>query len=174
MQGIRVDKSRLRKEMSRQAAATVTTHHVHLFSCKLTSDEMDIARKCAEERTVFGNAQETERTYIEIVTLREAIPADSGHPAVLDFTTLGMVLQTIGLLYDSHNELEVRSLLDQKDAALARKVRKDTTTAAACRPPCRPAASLCPNQVSELRPCGDGRTLSLRSSALRLPRLGAA
>ena len=51
MQGIRVDKSRLRKEMSRQAAATVTTHHVHLFSCKLTSDEMDIARKCAEERT---------------------------------------------------------------------------------------------------------------------------
>ena len=149
MQGIRVDKSRLRKEMSRQAAATVTTHHVHLFSCKLTSDEMDIARKCAEERTVFGNAQETERTYIEIVTLREAIPADSGHPAVLDFTTLGMVLQTIGLLYDSHNELEVRSLLDQKDAALARKVRRDTTTTAACRPPCRPAASRCPDQSSD-------------------------
>ena len=157
--------------MSRQAAATVTTHHVHLFSCKLTSDEMDIARKCAEERTVFGNAQETERTYIEIVTLREAIPADSGHPAVLDFTTLGMVLQTIGLLYDSHNELEVRSLLDQKDAALARKVRRDTTAAAAA---CRPAPSCCPVQVSELRPCGDGRTLSLRSSALRLLRLGAA
>ena len=33
--GIRVDKSRLREQGSRQAAATVTTHHVHLFSCEM-------------------------------------------------------------------------------------------------------------------------------------------
>jgi 8-oxo-dGTP pyrophosphatase MutT (NUDIX family) len=33
--GIRVDKSRLVKQGSRQAAATVATHHVHLFSCEM-------------------------------------------------------------------------------------------------------------------------------------------
>ena len=47
--GIRVDKERLRKETSRQAAATVTTHHVHLFSCKLAEDEMEIARQHAAQ-----------------------------------------------------------------------------------------------------------------------------
>ena len=89
-----MEKSRLRKEMSRQAAATVTTHHVHLFSCEVTTEEMDIARKCAEEQTVFGNAHETERTYIETITLREAIPASK-----MDFTTLEMIMQTIGIFY---------------------------------------------------------------------------
>ena len=48
--GIRVEKGRLRKEMSRQAAATVTTHHVHLFSVLLSAAEMDSARLCAEEK----------------------------------------------------------------------------------------------------------------------------
>ena len=93
--GIVVDKSRLKKEMSRQAAATVTTHHVHLFSCRLTPAEMDVAREFAQSKTRFGNADETEQTFIEIVTLREALPA-----AKVDFTTLGMCLQTIGFLYD--------------------------------------------------------------------------
>jgi 8-oxo-dGTP pyrophosphatase MutT (NUDIX family) len=126
--GIRVDKSRLKKEKSRQAAATVTTHHVHLFSCKLSAAEMDVARKVAEEKTMFGNEHETERTYIEIMTLREALPA-----AKVDFTTLGMVMQTIGLLYDhddSSSELDaaagspvaVQELLQSKDDALAEKV----------------------------------------------------
>ena len=71
-----------------QAAATVTTHHVHLFSCELTPEEMEFARKCAAEKKVFGNEDESERTYIETVTLREAIPA-----AKMDFTTLGMIMQ---------------------------------------------------------------------------------
>jgi 8-oxo-dGTP pyrophosphatase MutT (NUDIX family) len=79
--GIRVEKARLRKEMSRQSGATVTTHHVHLFSCELTKEEMSVAKKCAEDRTVFGNENETERTYIETITLREAIPSSK-----MDFT----------------------------------------------------------------------------------------
>lgn len=71
-----------------QAAATVTTHHVHLFSCELAPEEMEFARNCAAEKKVFGNEDESERTYIETVTLREAIPA-----AKMDFTTLGMIMQ---------------------------------------------------------------------------------
>lgn len=117
-----MDKSRLRKEMSRQAAATVTTHHVHLFSVKLSAAEMDVARKCAEEKTAFGNEYETERTYIEIVTLREALPAGK-----VDFTTLGMVMQTIGLAYDGGDvaaggaSAGVSALLESKDDLLSEK-----------------------------------------------------
>lgn len=54
--GIRVDKSRLREEMSRQAAATVTTHHVHLFSCMLTKDEMAAAKVHAQVRSIRLNS----------------------------------------------------------------------------------------------------------------------
>jgi hypothetical protein len=99
--GIRVDKSRLTKEMSRQAAATVTTHHVHLFSVELTQKEMDVAKKCAEDKTMFGNASETEQTYIETITLREAIPASK-----LDFNALGMIMQSIGIFYDNQQAKE--------------------------------------------------------------------
>ena len=120
--GIRVEKSRLRKEMSRQAAASVTTHHVHLFSVKLSAGEMDVARKCAEEKTAYGNEYETERTYIEIVTLREALPAGK-----VDFNTLGMVMQTIGLAYDGGGadvggtSAGVSALLESKDDLLSEK-----------------------------------------------------
>lgn len=106
--GIRVEKSRLRKEMSRQAAATVTTHHVHLFSVELTDEEMDVAKKCAEERTMFGNADETEQTYIETITLREAIPASK-----LDFNALGMIMQSIGIFYDNQQAKEDQQMADR-------------------------------------------------------------
>ena len=36
-----------------EAAATVTTHHVHLFSVELTQKEMDVAKKCAEDKTMM-------------------------------------------------------------------------------------------------------------------------
>lgn len=114
--GITVDKSRLKKEMSRQAAATVTTHHVHLFSCKLTPAEMDVARQLAESKATFGNADETEQTFIEIMTLREALPSSK-----VDFTTLGMCLQTIGLAYDVDTTADTEQALS-KDEALSAKV----------------------------------------------------
>ena len=125
--GIRVEKSRLRKEMSRQAAATVTTHHVHLFSVELTATEMDVAKKCAEEKTMFGNAGETEQTYIETITLRDAIPASK-----LDFNTLGMIMQSIGIFYDNQQAKENEQMaerlrrlgLDPGAKALLRELQK--------------------------------------------------
>ena len=106
--GIRVEKTRLRKEMSRQAASTVTTHHVHLFSVELTSEEMGVAKKCAEERTMFGNADETEQTYIETLTLRDAIPA-----AKLDFSTLGMIMQSIGIFFDNQQAKDEQEMVER-------------------------------------------------------------
>ena len=92
--GIKVAKDRLSRELSRQAVATVSTHLVHLFSCKLTKEEMEMARHSAKDGTAFGNASETEITYIVTMSLAEALESNA-----LDFLTLGMVMQTIGILY---------------------------------------------------------------------------
>ena len=102
--GIKVAKDRLSRELSRQAVATVSTHLVHLFSCKLTKEEMDMARRNAKDRTAFGNASETEITYIVTMSLGEALESSA-----LDFVTLGMVMQTIGILYGHAAEAEARS-----------------------------------------------------------------
>ena len=70
-------------------------------------------------RTAFGNERETERTYIEIVTLREALPTGK-----VDFITLGMVMQTIGLAFDGKGEgssAGVSALLESKDELLDEK-----------------------------------------------------
>ena len=91
-----------------QAAATVTTHHVHLFSVELTDEEMDVAKTCAEERTMFGNASETEQTYIETITLREAIPSTK-----LDFNCLGMIMQAIGIFYDNQQAKEEQQMAER-------------------------------------------------------------
>merc|ERR1712195_293778 len=93
--GILVAKSRLSRELSRQAVATVSTHLVHLFSCKLTKEEMDMARRNAKDRTAFGNASETEIT--DIVTIGCASPLWC--VVLICVFLIGMVMQTIGILY---------------------------------------------------------------------------
>jgi len=126
--GIKVAKDRLSRELSRQAVATVSTHLVHLFSCKLTKEEMDMARRNAKDRTAFGNASETEITYIVTMSLGEALESNA-----LDFVTIGcasplwcvvlicvfligMVMQTIGILYGHAAEAEARSAEEARPA----------------------------------------------------------
>lgn len=96
--GIRVEKERLHQETSRQAAATVTTHHVHLFSARLTPDEMEAARAHAAQGTVFGNASESERTRMVVTTVREAISACKADAC---FTTLGLIMQALPRFIDA-------------------------------------------------------------------------
>jgi hypothetical protein len=88
--GIRVEKSRLLQHASRQAAATVSTHHVHMFSCRISDAEMASARKEAAEGRPHGNPDETERTYIVTATVRQCL-----QEAKVDFTTLGLIMQAI-------------------------------------------------------------------------------
>ncbi len=75
---------------SRQAAATVSTHHVHVFSAELTESEMASARALATEGTIHGNEREAERTVVEITTLRRLL--DTG---LVDWATVGMVARAL-------------------------------------------------------------------------------
>ena len=57
---------------------------------------------------MFGNADETEQTFIETITLRDAIPA-----AKLDFSTLGMIMQSIGIFYDNQQAKEDQEMVER-------------------------------------------------------------
>jgi len=75
---------------SRQAAATVSTHHVHVFAAALSRAELKALEARARAGTIHGNPEETEQTVVEVTTLEEMLRG-----RLVDWSTLGMVLQAI-------------------------------------------------------------------------------
>lgn len=88
--GLELKKDRFELIESRQAAATVSTHHIHLFAAALTRSEMQQAQRMADTKRVHGNPSETERTMLEVTSLREMLRSD-----LIDWSTLGMVLRAL-------------------------------------------------------------------------------
>ena len=88
--GLEIPDERIIPLGSRQAASTVSTHIIHLFMAALTADEMKHARTVAEKGTVFGNPDETERTVVELRTVRDLLDS-----AEVDWSTAGMVLKAM-------------------------------------------------------------------------------
>lgn len=85
--GIKVPAERLRLHHTRQAAGTVSTHQMHLYSVELSDQEL--AAAAADSRT-HGEAIATEQTHVEIHTYRELLT--SRH---VDWTTLGAISQVL-------------------------------------------------------------------------------
>jgi ADP-ribose pyrophosphatase YjhB (NUDIX family) len=75
---------------SRQVAGTLSTHHARIYAAALTDEEMKSARALATARAVHGEASETERTIVEITTLREMLAGQ-----LVDWSTMGMVCQAL-------------------------------------------------------------------------------
>lgn len=88
--GLIVAASRFVALGSRQLAATLSTHHSHLFVAELTKEEMAQAKALAAAETVAGVEEDSERTYVEVTTVRRMLDA-----RLVDWSTLGMVAQTI-------------------------------------------------------------------------------
>ncbi len=88
--GLDLDASRLVEVQSRQAAATVSTHHVNLFMAALTLDEMAQATREAQTKATHGNKQESERTTVEIMTFRDLIES-----TLVDWSTVGMIMSAL-------------------------------------------------------------------------------
>jgi len=91
--GIEIPKERFKQLKHRQVAATLAAHHAHLFVVELTAEEMAQAREAADAGETHGVEADTERTYLEVSTIKQLL--DNG---VVDWATLGMIFE--GLVTD--------------------------------------------------------------------------
>jgi 8-oxo-dGTP pyrophosphatase MutT (NUDIX family) len=73
---------------SRQVAATISAHRAHLFAAELTDDEVENLRQ--QKGVPQGVLEDTERTYVEIMTLREIREQE-----LVDWPMLGMILHVL-------------------------------------------------------------------------------
>ena len=88
--GLTLDVDRFVAVESRQAAATVSTHHVNLFMAALRPEEMNQAMNAAQQRVQLGNRDESELTTVEIHTFRDLIES-----TLVDWSTVGMVMKAL-------------------------------------------------------------------------------
>ncbi|OGZ07461.1 MAG: hypothetical protein A3C93_03155 [Candidatus Lloydbacteria bacterium RIFCSPHIGHO2_02_FULL_54_17] len=86
--GFTIDPFRFKMHAPRQLAATLSTHKAHLFSARITKEELEWFRR--EKGVAHGDGEFSERTYVEIKTVREIL--DSPNP---DWTTIGMIMSVI-------------------------------------------------------------------------------
>lgn len=85
--GLRIEPERLRAHGSRQSAATLSAHHVHLFSAQISEDELAFLRAQRDKPQGDGG---DERTWVEIATFGEI-----RRERLVDWTTLGMIAQCL-------------------------------------------------------------------------------
>ncbi len=87
--GFKLNEGReLKNHVPRQLNGTLSTHKCHLFSLELTPKEMSYIEEVVGE--TFGNSEDTERTTLIVMSLRELLRADYA-----DYATIGMILQAL-------------------------------------------------------------------------------
>jgi 8-oxo-dGTP pyrophosphatase MutT (NUDIX family) len=88
--GISISQDRLRPIGSRQGVGVLSSHQIHAFAVELEEHEMAQAKKLMAEGTTFGEEQDTELTYVEVVTVRELMAEPNA-----DWSTMGLVLRAV-------------------------------------------------------------------------------
>lgn len=94
--GLRIDKNRLLYLDSKQLQATTLSHQAHVWCYELIQSELDYLKSIKGK--VQGNEQDTERTYVEVVTLRDLLDTKKYYlegSVYPDWSTMGMILQAI-------------------------------------------------------------------------------
>ncbi len=86
--GIAIDLSRLRSHGARQVMATLSAHKAHLFSIEMTDNELADMR--SKHGIVYGVRDDTERTYVEVLTIRDILARP-----IVDWSMLGMILSIV-------------------------------------------------------------------------------
>jgi 8-oxo-dGTP pyrophosphatase MutT (NUDIX family) len=89
--GLKIDPTRLRRQGGRQLSATLSVHAACLFSAELTPEEMARMRDDAASGMVHGVHADSERTYVDVATLRDVIEA-----GLADWTTIGQIATALG------------------------------------------------------------------------------
>jgi len=88
--GIIIPADRFQYIGSRQLAGTLSVHKAHAYAAELTAGEMQQAQALAASNAVQGVEEDTERTYVEVVSLRDALKE-----SLLDWSMVGMICQTL-------------------------------------------------------------------------------
>ena len=88
--GLKIDSSRFQQIQARQLASTLSTHKAILFTISLTDQEIQEAEAIAQKGDSFGVEEDTERTFVEVKTLREIMEDDK-----VDWSMIGMMLNGI-------------------------------------------------------------------------------
>ena len=89
--GLTLDPSRLVPLGARQLTSTLSAHKASVWCACLTASEMDEVRAMVVANVTHGVVQDTERTYLEIRTVRQIL----GGTRDVDWSMVGMILQAI-------------------------------------------------------------------------------
>lgn len=83
--GLAIPSDRFFQVQSRQMVSTFATQTATLFAVELTDNEIAYAETLAQHHAAFGVSEDTEKTYVVVKTLRDAILTD-----VVDWAMIGM------------------------------------------------------------------------------------
>lgn len=86
--GLSLDASRVFSLEDRQLMSTMSTHKSHLFAVELTEEEVGQLKEAKGK--VFGNEEDTERTFVEVMTLRDLVVSKA-----VDWSMMGMIFRTV-------------------------------------------------------------------------------
>lgn len=86
--GLNIEASRFRWHEPRQMVSTLSAHKAYLFSVEITDQELSQAQQQAG--IAFGVLEDTERTYVETMTLGQIRRC-----ANVDWSMLGMIMQVL-------------------------------------------------------------------------------
>jgi 8-oxo-dGTP pyrophosphatase MutT (NUDIX family) len=86
--GLYINPGRFEKVLSRQMMGTFSSHQSHLYSVKLSKEEIEWCH--SQKDTTHGKKEDTEITYVEVLTVRELLKSN-----LLDWSNMGMILSVI-------------------------------------------------------------------------------
>jgi len=88
--GLKVDANRFKFVDARQVTGTLSSHFGHVFTVELTAEEMKTIRDEVGSGKTHGVTEDTEKTYVEMTTVRELIGPDN-----VDWANTGMILTAL-------------------------------------------------------------------------------
>lgn len=85
--GLSITGDRLEFVESRQVSGTLSAHFAHTFVIELSPEEM---KKLKEDTGIHGVEEDTERTYVDVTTVRDLVQSNT-----VDWANMGMILCTL-------------------------------------------------------------------------------
>lgn len=85
---VRIAPHRFKYIDSKQLVTTWSTHFAHVYAVELARDEMNQIKNIMQSGETFGVSEDSEKTYVEVHTLRNI-------EKLVDWSTIGMIYQTL-------------------------------------------------------------------------------